>query len=70
MQAQKVFGYTRLMVASFGLGGGWSPLDRTILYSTTRIQAWRSRWATLPPRRAIHAHGGYDYARGYQVEKI
>ncbi|MGE5287044.1 MAG: acyl-CoA dehydrogenase family protein [Micromonosporaceae bacterium] len=39
MQAQKVFGYTRLMVAAFGLGGGWSALDRAIEYSTTRIQA-------------------------------
>ncbi len=39
VQAQKVFGYTRLMVASFGLGGGWSALDRAIPYSTTRIQA-------------------------------
>ncbi len=37
-QAQKVFGYTRLMVAAFGLGGGWSALDRAIEYSTTRIQ--------------------------------
>jgi alkylation response protein AidB-like acyl-CoA dehydrogenase len=37
-QAQKVFGYTRLMVAAFGLGGGWSALDRAIQYSTTRIQ--------------------------------
>ncbi len=38
IQAQKVFGYTRLMVASFGLGAGWSALDRAIRYSTTRIQ--------------------------------
>ncbi len=38
-QAQQVFGYTRLMVAAFGLGGGWSALDRAIPYSTTRIQA-------------------------------
>jgi alkylation response protein AidB-like acyl-CoA dehydrogenase len=38
IQAQKVFGYTRLMVAAFGLGGGWSALDRAITYSTTRIQ--------------------------------
>ena len=37
-QAQQVFGYTRLMVAAFGLGGGWSALDRAIGYSTTRIQ--------------------------------
>jgi len=37
-QAQKVFGYTRLMVAAFGLGGGWSALDRAIPYSTKRIQ--------------------------------
>ena len=38
-QAQEVFGYTRLTVAAFGLGGGWSALDRAIEYSTTRIQA-------------------------------
>ena len=39
IQAQLVFGYTRLMVAAFGLGGGWAALDRAITYSTTRIQA-------------------------------
>ncbi len=38
-QAQMVFGYTRLTVAAFGLGGGWSALDRAIAYSATRIQA-------------------------------
>src|SRR5450755_1408045 len=38
-QAQAVFGYTRLMVATFGLGGGWAALDRAIPYSTKRIQA-------------------------------
>ena len=39
LQAQAVFGYTRLMVAAFGLGGGWAALDRAIPYSTKRIQA-------------------------------
>jgi alkylation response protein AidB-like acyl-CoA dehydrogenase len=39
VQAQEVFGYTRLMVAAFGLGGGWSAVDRAITYSTQRIQA-------------------------------
>ena len=39
VQAQLVFGYTRVMVAAFGLGAGWSALDRAILYSTKRIQA-------------------------------
>jgi alkylation response protein AidB-like acyl-CoA dehydrogenase len=39
MQAQAVFGYTRLMVAAFGLGAGWAALDRAIPYSTKRIQA-------------------------------
>ena len=39
IQAQAVFGYTRLMVAAFGLGAGWSALDRAIPYSTKRIQA-------------------------------
>jgi alkylation response protein AidB-like acyl-CoA dehydrogenase len=38
-QAQQVFGYTRLMVAAFGLGGGWEAIDRAIDYSRTRIQA-------------------------------
>lgn len=38
-QAQAVFGYTRLMVAAFGLGAGWSALDRAIPYSTKRMQA-------------------------------
>jgi alkylation response protein AidB-like acyl-CoA dehydrogenase len=38
-QAQAVFGYTRLMVAAFGLGAGWSALDRAIPYSVKRIQA-------------------------------
>ncbi|HEX8114845.1 MAG TPA: acyl-CoA dehydrogenase family protein, partial [Kofleriaceae bacterium] len=39
VQAQAVFGYTRLMVAAFGLGAGWAALNRAIEYSTTRIQA-------------------------------
>ncbi|HXR09499.1 MAG TPA: acyl-CoA dehydrogenase family protein, partial [Candidatus Acidoferrales bacterium] len=39
LQAQAVFGYTRLMVAEFGLGAGWAALDRAIPYSTKRIQA-------------------------------
>jgi alkylation response protein AidB-like acyl-CoA dehydrogenase len=39
VQAQQVFGYTRLMVAAFGLGAGWAALDRAIPYSTERVQA-------------------------------
>ena len=39
LQAQVVFGYTRLMVAAFGLGAGWAALDRAIPYSRERIQA-------------------------------
>lgn len=39
LQAQQVFGHTRLMVAAFGLGAGWSALDKVIEYSTSRIQA-------------------------------
>jgi alkylation response protein AidB-like acyl-CoA dehydrogenase len=38
-QAQQVFGYTRLMVAAFGLGAGWAALDRAVPYSRERIQA-------------------------------
>ncbi|HET7338840.1 MAG TPA: acyl-CoA dehydrogenase family protein [Candidatus Dormibacteraeota bacterium] len=36
LQAQAVFGYTRLMVGAFGLGAGWSALDRAIAYSRER----------------------------------
>ena len=39
LQAQMVFGYTRLMVAAFGLGAGWAALEVAIPYSTERIQA-------------------------------
>jgi alkylation response protein AidB-like acyl-CoA dehydrogenase len=39
VQAQQVFGYTRLMVAAFGLGAGWAALDRAVPYSKERIQA-------------------------------
>jgi len=39
IQAQMVFGYTRVMVAAFGLGAGWAALDRAIPYSSKRIQA-------------------------------
>ena len=38
IQAQMVFGYTRVMVAAFGLGAGWAALDRAIPYSAKRIQ--------------------------------
>jgi alkylation response protein AidB-like acyl-CoA dehydrogenase len=39
VQAQQVFGYTRLMVAAFGLGAGTEALERAIAYSRKRIQA-------------------------------
>ncbi len=38
IQAQLVFGYTRLMVAAFGLGAGCAAIDRAIPYSMGRIQ--------------------------------
>ena len=38
IQAQAVFGYTRLMVAAFGMGAGWAALKRAIPYSQVRIQ--------------------------------
>ncbi|MGE5840979.1 MAG: acyl-CoA dehydrogenase family protein, partial [Deltaproteobacteria bacterium] len=37
-QANQVFGYTRLMVATFGLGGGMAALERAIAYGKERIQ--------------------------------
>jgi alkylation response protein AidB-like acyl-CoA dehydrogenase len=38
-QAQRVFGYTRLMVAAFGLGCGCEAMERAIEYSKERVQA-------------------------------
>jgi len=38
-QAQQVFGYTRVMVAAFGLGGGEAALARAVDYSKERIAA-------------------------------
>lgn len=37
-QAQAVFGYTRLMVGTFGMGAGWAALKRAIRYSHDRVQ--------------------------------
>ena len=36
--SNEVFGYTRLMVATFGLGGGMAALEKTIAYAKERIQ--------------------------------
>jgi len=36
-QAQAVFGYTRVMVAAFGLGAGWAALERAIRYGQQRV---------------------------------
>ncbi len=38
IQANEVFGYTRLMVACFGLGGGVAALQKVIPYAKERIQ--------------------------------
>jgi alkylation response protein AidB-like acyl-CoA dehydrogenase len=38
VQAQRVFGYTRVMVAAFGLGCGRAAMERAIRYSTQRVQ--------------------------------
>ncbi|MEN8007831.1 MAG: acyl-CoA dehydrogenase family protein [Candidatus Krumholzibacteriota bacterium] len=37
-QANAVFGYTRLMVGAFGLGGGQGPLNRALAYGKAREQ--------------------------------
>lgn len=37
-QANQVFGYTRLMVATFGLGGGVAALEKAVAYSKIRVQ--------------------------------
>jgi len=39
VHAQSVFGFTRLMVAAFGLGGGVAAMLRAIRYSRERVQA-------------------------------
>jgi len=38
LQANEVFGFTRLMVAAFGLGGGEAAMQRAIAYSRERKQ--------------------------------
>jgi alkylation response protein AidB-like acyl-CoA dehydrogenase len=42
LQAQEVFGYTRLMVAAFGLGGGMAALEHATAYARERVQAGSS----------------------------
>ncbi|MBN1933468.1 MAG: acyl-CoA dehydrogenase family protein, partial [Anaerolineae bacterium] len=37
--AQQVFGYTRLMVAAFGLGGGMAALKSAVAYAGERVQS-------------------------------
>jgi alkylation response protein AidB-like acyl-CoA dehydrogenase len=37
-QSNQVFGYTRLMVATFGLGGGMAALEKAIAYAKERVQ--------------------------------
>ena len=37
-QANAVFGYTRLMVGAFGIGGGQAPLERALAYGKERFQ--------------------------------
>ena len=37
-QANQVFGYTRLMVATFGLGGGTAALEKAVAYAKERVQ--------------------------------
>ncbi len=37
-QANQVFGYTRLMVATLGIGGGTAAMERAINYSKVRVQ--------------------------------
>ena len=39
VQATEVFGYTRLMVAAFGLGAGVLAMDRAVTYAKERVQA-------------------------------
>ncbi len=39
LQAQAVFGYTRLMVAAFGLGAGEEAVETAVDYANQRIQA-------------------------------
>ena len=42
IQATQVFGYTRLMVAAFGLGAGVEALERAVKYAKERVQAGSS----------------------------
>ena len=50
-QANEVFGFTRLMVAAFGLGGGVAALRRAVAYSKERTQF----------DKPLHAFKGYTH---------
>lgn len=66
-QATKVFGYTRLMVAAFGLGGGEEALSRAIEYTRDRVQ-FGSPLIDKPGlmhRLVVPAYIGLEAARAY-----
>ncbi len=44
-QANRVFGFTRLMVAAFGLGAGEEALGRAVAYARERIQFGEPLWS-------------------------
>ena len=50
VQAQMVFGYTRLMVAAFGLGGGWAAMDRAIPYAAEDADITLMAYEALRPQ--------------------
>ena len=66
-QATKVFGYTRLMVAAFGLGGGEEALSRAIEYARDRVQFGSPLIdkAGLMHRLVVPAYVGLEAARAY-----
>lgn len=66
-QATKVFGYTRLMVAAFGLGGGEEALSRAVAYARDRVQ-FGSPLVDKPGlmhRLVVPAYVGLEAARAY-----
>jgi len=66
-QATKVFGYTRLMVAAFGLGGGEEALSRAIEYARDRVQ-FGSPLIDKPGlmnRLVVPAYVGLEASRAY-----
>jgi len=75
-QANQVFGYTRLMVAAFGVGAGRAAIERAIAYSKERIQFGKPLYEfqgythklIVPHVARLEAASAYVYATADRID--